>query len=74
MTKNKEFVTPELFTAIISIAISIFALWLVIENKPVLSGYREINCQKIQDIDGSYSCVEKMDTPESDIRVFTGAH
>jgi len=74
MTKrNKELITPELGAALIAIVVSIVALWLVLENKPILSGYKEASCHVIQYEDGSNACIVKMDNRDQIIKVYKAA-
>lgn len=72
--KNRELLTLELLASIIAIAIAGIALLLVIENKPLLAGYKEIDCHHIQYEDGSRACIVKLDSDKQEVRVFTGAH
>jgi len=72
-TKKKEIITPELVASLVAIAISIFALWLVIENKPVMAGYREVSCHEIERQDGSLVCIIEMQAEDDDLRIFKGA-
>jgi len=71
--KNKELLTPELLAASIAIVIAVAALWLVIENKPVMSGYKEVDCHRVQRDNGSSDCIIKLNTPDEEVRIFKGA-
>jgi len=71
--RNKELLTPELLTALIAIAVAVTALWLVLENKPLLAGYKEVDCRVVQYEDGSSICTVKLDTPNQQLRVFKAA-
>jgi len=60
----------ELGMALIAIIISATALGILIENKPLVGGYTEIGCHKVEYEDGGSACIVKLDRYNDNIRVF----
>jgi len=54
----------------IAIIISLLALTLLMNNKPVIGGYTELNCHKTVYEDGSSACIVKLDSYSDRIKVF----
>ena len=72
--KKQIKLTPELLVSSIAILLAAFAIILIVENKPVMSGYREVNCNKVQHSNGMVDCTIKLSTPNDEVKAYVGAH
>lgn len=68
--KQKQPFTTENGLALISIIISLLALSIIIDNKPVIGGYTELHCDKVLREDSSSACIVPLDRYDDKIRVF----
>jgi len=72
--KKQLKLTPELLVSGIAIILAVFAIILIVENKPVMSGYREVNCEKVQHSNGKVDCIVKLNSQYEEVKAYVGAH